>query len=361
MLGAMVGDALGLTREGLSPKYAPKIFGKEIYPNFITLPFCKNIIVCSDDTEHLWLTADALLHASNHQNSLDVFEKRLSGNLKNWSLSLPIGAGKATLQACLKLLIGVSPKKSGVFSAGNGATMRAPIIAAFFSHNPQLMESFLRTSTLMTHTDPKAYEGSWVIAKAVIMQMTQKFERPPISQFFDEIFYTSQDCRMIHDEDLFSSLKLAQEYLQKECSFHEYLKALGLDKKGISGYVNHTVPAVIYAWLFYYDDYQAGIENIILAGGDTDSTASLLGSLLGISCITNNREDMGSYTKWLNSIMDYPINVKKIELLAESVELKKLDGCPKFNFLAFVIRNICVLSIVLLHGFRRLIPFKFGK
>lgn len=355
MLGAMVGDALGLTREGLSASYAQKIFGKNISPNFIIAPFCKRIIICSDDTEHLWLTADALLRAYDKEHSLDVFEYQLSKNLQKWVLSMPIGAGKATLKSCFKLLIGISPKKSGVLSAGNGATMRAPIIAAFFADSPKLMEEFLKSSTIITHNDPRAYDGALVIAKAVVMQINNKSKSIPINHFFDSILNNN----VIQDMELTTSLILARKYLQEEFTFQEYIAALKLDKKGITGYINHTVPAVIYAWLFYYDDYQKGIEDIILAGGDTDSTASLLGSLLGLSCINTHKKDMDTYNHWLNSIMDYPINSKRIEQLSRAMETRDLKLCPKFNYIFFLIRNICMLPFVLLHGFRRLIPLKF--
>lgn len=178
-LGTAVGDAMGLPRENLSPKRSVKLFGATIQPALIVIPKLTHFSVCSDDTEHLWITADVLLRS---QNSPELFSQFLSRNMKKWFLSLPVGAGKASLKASIKLLLGISPSRSGVYSAGNGPAMRAPIIGAFFANDSKKLDQYLKISTRMTHTDPQAEEGAWVIAQAAALIMRENPTIAPIEK-----------------------------------------------------------------------------------------------------------------------------------------------------------------------------------
>jgi hypothetical protein len=71
-------------------------------------------------------------------------------------LLLPAGVGLATLRACLRLVVGVPPARSGVFSAGNGPAMRAAIIGVCLGHTRERLRAHVRIATRITHTDPKA-------------------------------------------------------------------------------------------------------------------------------------------------------------------------------------------------------------
>lgn len=342
-LGTAVGDAMGLPRENLSPKRSMKLFGKAIQPSLVVIPKLMRFSVCSDDTEHLWITADALIRC---QNSPELFSKFLSCNMKKWFLSFPVGAGKASLKASIKLLLGMAPDKSGVYSAGNGPAMRAPIIGAFFAHNSEKLDQFLKISTIMTHTDPQVEEGAWVIAQAAALIVRANPQETPIEQFFDLVL------SKIHSEQLKQALQLAKDYLIAGQSFEEYLVAMNLDKNGISGYIGHTVPAVIYAWLYYFGDYQKGIEAVILAGGDSDTTAAILGALMGMS--VEPKKDIPK--EWLDGIYNAPISVQKLMQISDAVVEQNIDKIPKISWWLQWLRNIALLMIVLLHGFRRLLP-----
>lgn len=342
-LGTAVGDAMGLPRENLSPKRSVKLFGATIQPALIVIPKLTRFSVCSDDTEHLWITADALLRS---QNSPELFSQFLSHNMKKWFLSVPVGAGKASLKASIKLLLGISPSRSGVYSAGNGPAMRAPIIGACFANDSEKLDQFLKISTRMTHIDPEAEEGAWVIAQAAALLRREVLNQAPIADYFKVIL------PQIKSLPLKTSLQLAYEYLSLGKSFHDYLCALGLDQKGISGYIGHTVPAVIYAWLYYFGDYQKGITAIILAGGDSDTTAAILGALMGMSI--NDAKSIPE--AWLGGIYNAPISVQKLIQMSEAVSNQNMAKIPKISWGLQWLRNVMLLIIVLLHGFRRLLP-----
>ena len=55
------------------------------------------------------------------------------------------------------------------------------------------------------------------------------------------------------------------------------LAELGL-AEGVSGYVMHTVPVVLYTWLLHGTDFQRAVEEVILLGGDSDTTGAIVGA-----------------------------------------------------------------------------------
>lgn len=342
-LGTAVGDAMGLPRENLSPKRSIKLFGISIQPALVAIPKLTRFSVCSDDTEHLWITADALVRS---QSSPELFSQLLSQNMKKWFLSFPVGAGKASIKASVKLLLGVSPNRSGIYSAGNGPAMRAPIIGAFFANDAEKLDQFLEISTKMTHTDSQTEEGAWVIAQAAALIMREKPKIAPTENFFNIAL------PKIHSEQLKKSLQLTRDYLIAKQSFEEYLIAMNLDKRGVSGYIGHTVPAVIYAWLYYFGDYQKGIEAMILAGGDSDTTAAILGALMGMSI--DHQKDIPK--EWMNGIYNAPISLNKLMQMSEAVSNQNIAEIPKISWGLQLLKNVALLVIVLLHGFRRLLP-----
>lgn len=155
LLGTAVGDASGLRREGMTPQRAHRLYGTDVSPKLLA-----GLGMCSDDTEHTVMVARALALANR---DADRFERLLAGQFKRWLLAAPAGVGLATLRACLKLLVGFGPSRSGVFSAGNGPAMRSALIGVV-SQSDTECEELVRRSTRLTHTDPKAEEGAQVVA-----------------------------------------------------------------------------------------------------------------------------------------------------------------------------------------------------
>jgi ADP-ribosyl-[dinitrogen reductase] hydrolase len=123
LMGTAIGDALGLPCEALSPEKQRRRFG---VINGHRLLFGRGMY--SDDTEHTIMAAQALIASGGE---VEVFRQTLARQLRGWILMLPGGVGLATLKACGKLLLGASPLKSGMFSAGNGPAMRRPCALRF--------------------------------------------------------------------------------------------------------------------------------------------------------------------------------------------------------------------------------------
>jgi ADP-ribosyl-[dinitrogen reductase] hydrolase len=345
LLGTAVGDAIGLAREGLSPKRASHLFGNQIQHSLMVTPWGRAGL-CSDDTEHAVMVVQSLLTC--HQNT-DDFSRQLASRLRRWFLTLPTGLGMATLKACSKLCLGISPARSGIRSAGNGAAMRAPVIGWFFADNPATMREIIRAATIITHTDPRAEEGAWVIAMAA-RQASQQQPQAPIDCFFAEIIPS------LNDQQLISHLQLAQQKLRQHAELSDYLLALQLEKKGITGYINNTVPAVIYAWLRYYGSYEQTISALIHAGGDTDTTAAIAGALAGIQL-----GEAGIPAQWLEGVKEWPMSIDYLRKLSGALAARKHHPEQTItlrqpSYLLILSRNLLFFCIIMLHGFRRLLP-----
>lgn len=345
LLGTAVGDSIGLAREGLAPKRASRLFGNQIQHSLIVTPWGRAGL-CSDDTEHAAMVAQSLL--SGYQNAYD-FSRQLASRLRCWFLTLPAGLGMATLKACSKLCLGISPAKSGIRSAGNGAAMRAPVIGWFFADNPVTMREIVRAATIIIHTDPRAEEGAWVIAMAA-RQAREQQPQAPIDNFFADIMPS------LNGQQLVSQLQLAQQKLQQQAELSDYLLTLQLEKKGITGYINNTVPTVIYAWLRYYGNYEQTISALIHAGGDTDTTAAIAGALAGIQL-----GEAGIPAPWLTSVKEWPMSIDYLRKLSSALATskhhpEKTITLRQPGYLPLLGRNLLFFCIIMLHGFRRLLP-----
>ena len=158
LLGTAVGDAIGLPFEGLSARRAARFYPPPLRHRLL---FGRGMV--SDDTEHACFTARALLLAGK---DAVAFDRHLASSLRWWLAGLPAGVGLATLRAILKSCLGLGPERSGVRSAGNGPAMRSAIIGVAWGPTPEVMAEWVRRSTRLTHTDPKAFHGALAVALA---------------------------------------------------------------------------------------------------------------------------------------------------------------------------------------------------
>ncbi|WP_372371487.1 ADP-ribosylglycohydrolase family protein [Candidatus Uabimicrobium sp. HlEnr_7] len=336
LLGTAVGDALGLPWEGLSAN-RQRAFISNIKKHHF---FCGKGM-CSDDTEHTVLVTQALITA---QDDVDIFRRDLARRLRWWLLGLPAGIGFATLRGILKLWIGFSPKTSGVFSAGNGPAMRSAILGLVYGEDLRKLHQFVAACTQMTHQDPKAELGALAVAVAAHLSATNQ-ARP--QKFFETISFITKE--QYSEEDYGPFLELLQITLRflEDKSLQELLDHLNL-QQGISGYIYHTLPIVIFIWLKYPNNYRKAVVEIIRCGGDTDTGAAIVGGIIG--CAVGKE---GIPEEWYSSIIEWPRTTKWLETLAQNL----CDYTPtKANVLLLLIRNIFFLFIALVHGFRRIFP-----
>lgn len=340
LLGLAVGDSIGLPFEGLSPKRKVKLFGDKLR-HFLVID--KGMF--SDDTEHSCMVAQSLI---SHSGDSEMFAKCFSKKLRLWLLGLPVGIGMSTLKSLCKLWIGFSYKSSGVFSAGNGPAMRSSVFGVYFYDDLETMKEFVKLSTTITHTDPKAENGALIIALASSVAMSRKDISP-------NKFYALAESVLSQDaKEILDLLEAVCISLENQETTIQFIESLGL-KNGVTGYMYHTVPSVIHCWLRNQNDYKSGVSEMIECGGDSDTTASILGGIIGARV---GKE--GIPKDWLDNIIDYPRSISWIESLSielYSVKSNQLPGIQKtFSVPMLIVRNVFFCIVVLAHGFRRLLP-----
>jgi ADP-ribosyl-[dinitrogen reductase] hydrolase len=341
LLGTAVGDALGLCSEGLSPRRQSRLF-----PD-VGHHFLPGRGMVSDDTEHACLTAQALIASAGNPN---VFVTRLGRSLRHWLLSLPAGTGRATLRATLKLCLGFSPRHSGVFSAGNGPAMRSPILGVCHGHDVARLRELVRLSTRITHVDPKSESGALAIAWAAHLS----------SVAGDAIVRPSDYCAFLRMQlgsdgrELLDLLERAAGSVEKGQTTSAFAAELGLER-GVSGYMYHTVPVVLHAWFRNSINYRAAIVEVIRCGGDTDTTAAMLGGIIGARV-----GKPGIPGEWLAGLWEWPRSVSWMEQLgrqlAEVCQRGQAQQPVAVALYKVLPRNLFFLVVVLFHGLRRVLP-----
>lgn len=339
LLGTAIADAIGLPYEGLSCQKINRKFSKIDQHRLF---FNKGMI--SDDTEHISMIAQSLIVSNGEEKRfINAFKWRL----KWWLLLLPAGVGFATLRSILKLWLGFSASKSGVFSAGNGSAMRSSILGVCYGDNMPKLQRLVHLSSRITHNDPKAEYGAFAVALGAYFSSQDQDILP-------EDYYESLKQYLPNSaEEFLSLIKRACDSAKNEETGLEFAQNLGLNK-GISGYVYHTVPVVIQVWLRYQNDYEKAIQEIIKLGGDTDTTAAILGGIIGAKVGKN-----GIPQPWLNNLWDYPRSINWLEKVGDRLSLVcetgKSNFAVKLPWFFLIIRNLIFLIIILGHGFARLL------
>jgi ADP-ribosylglycohydrolase len=342
LLGTAVGDALGLPAEGLSRRRRACLFPG---PWRHRLVFGHGML--SDDTEQTLFVTQALLA---HPDSPGRFARRLAWSLRGWLLGLPAGIGFGTLRAILKLWLGFPPARSGVRSAGNGPTMRVAPIGARFWNDPEKLTACVAASTRVTHSDPRAQVGALAVARLVAWCFqTQATQRPQA----DELLQLLRGCGAEDPEwqEIIDRLATA---IGDDLSVHDYADRLGF-QKGISGYTYSTVPVAVYAWYRHCGAFEATLTAVLDCGGDTDTVGAITGALAGAMV-----GEEGIPREWIAGISDWPRGTGLLYALSDRLSGASRAQRPgqvvRYFWPALLVRNPLFLAIVLVHGFRRLLP-----
>lgn len=319
LLGGAVGDAYGLPFEGISPNRLAKLFTQD--NRYHLIPFINGAMV-SDDTEHAVMTVQAFIASGG---DVDKFRKSLKWRLVVWLLALPAGIGMATGRAIFKIMLGLN--NTGVYSAGNGVAMRASVLGVLCADLTQL-KAFIHVSTVMTHTDPKAEQGALAVALLAWIEC-----------------YHS-DWSVAQSREFLAEHLVDKELLAKIATSTTY-------PKGITGYIYDTVPAVVQAWQRYREQPIDGLNFLIAQGGDTDTVGAIFGGIVGVRHGERMFEQIGG--TWCEPVLR-PSWFAKLAIQAEQVKQGEKIKPMGFAGLRTIFRNMVFLIIVLLHGFRRLLP-----
>ncbi|MBK1834811.1 ADP-ribosylglycohydrolase family protein [Roseibacillus ishigakijimensis] len=342
LLGTAIGDSVGLPAEGLSPRAIAKLGWDKTWKQ----RFFLGRGMWSDDTEHTIILTQALLASDADPKA---FQKRLARDLRFWLAMLPAGVGLATARSIFKLWLGISPDRSGVFSAGNGPMMRAAPIGCLFSGSNKDRLIYNRHQTRITHSDPKAEHCARAIVELTAL-FCQSNEAPSQEKLFDTLLAPESS------DEFRELINCVRNNLAAGEDLDALLSMIGArPKKGVSGYCFHTLAAVLHCGIRHQWKPEQALPAIWSAGGDTDTSGAILGALCG------TLHGASSFPEnWLAAIAEWPLTPSSLSRLADSVAAPEpLTIRPLFHP-ALLFRNFIFLLIVLSHGFRRLLPI-LGK
>ncbi|MDP0490414.1 MAG: ADP-ribosylglycohydrolase family protein [Verrucomicrobiota bacterium JB023] len=338
LLGTAIGDSVGLPAEGLTPRGITKRgWDREWKQRFFL-----GRGMWSDDTEHTIILTQALLASGSVQKA---FQKLLARDFRYWLAMLPAGVGLATARSLFKLWLGISPDRSGVFSAGNGPMMRAAPIGCLFSESNQDRLIYNRLQTRITHSDPKAEHCARAIVELAAL-LCQSNEAPSQDKLFETLLApeSSGEFREL--------INCVRNNLASGDNLDALLSMIGgRPERGVSGYCFHTLAAVLHCGIRHQWNPKQALPAIWSAGGDTDTTGAILGALCGIL------HGADSFPQnWSQAFCEWPVSTSDLGKLAESISAGQPAKIrPSFAF-SLLLRNLSFLLIVLGHGFRRLIP-----
>jgi len=260
LLGTAVGDALGVPFETKLANYEPLVAwdGK----TFLGSEHHKlQPGQYSDDTQMSLMVAESLI--SNHGFNPDDLAERYV----DWMVSKRArGYGKTTLLAIQNLLNGKHWSESGVpGSYGNGTAMRAAPFGVYFRNDLQSLIAIAKMDSSITHASEEAEAGAIAIAMASAYAVNGETEG-----LLDELWQVLPDSKVKSTVYSLDSL-IDSPYITPE----QALRVIGT-----KGDVRQTVPAALYCFL-KFDNYHEAVEASIRAGGDTDTTAAIVGALFG--------------------------------------------------------------------------------
>jgi ADP-ribosyl-[dinitrogen reductase] hydrolase len=268
LLGTAVADALGVPFETKPANYQPlldwdgKSFLGSVHHKLLPGQF-------SDDTQMSLMVAESLI--TNHGFNPDDLAERYvdwmaSGRARGW--------GRTTLMAIQNLIAGKHWSESGIAgSYGNGTAMRAAPFGVYFRNDLQSLVSICKMDSSITHASEEAEAGSIAIALSAAYAVNGETEG-----LLDKLWEVLPDSKV---KSLVYSLSALLDN-------PKILPATALRVLGTKADVRETVPSAIYCFL-RFDNYQDAVETAIRAGGDTDTTAAIVGALfaakLGMKCI----------------------------------------------------------------------------
>jgi ADP-ribosyl-[dinitrogen reductase] hydrolase len=335
LLGTALGDALGFIAEQMDGDSIAARFGN--VERFYVLG---NHGFVTDDTEQSALIAYCLARNS-HDRIRCVSDFRRC--MLFWFLSMPFGMGKATSQACTKILLGM--KNSATLSAGNGAAMRAAPIGVYFYDDAASRASFGMELAKVTHGDDRAVEGALFVAELASLLCKQEWNSSLHDCFL-------QALQIVGNSELKSALEKAADLAQ-----------IGSETGSAAQILNRRPPAFIINSLafatFCFLRWGNGpvlscLSETIAGGGDTDTNAAIVGAWCGALHGENALP-----AELIARIDDGPFGPTHLRRLADALTDAKYGGqpnVPNYSVLHSAARNVLLIPVILTHAVCRLVP-----
>ncbi len=337
MMGVAIGDALGFPREGLKRRVALKMFGRPS-PYFQLLPF---VGIYSDDTQLMLMAAQATLRCRSEWRP---FRSSFLRRLAWYPLSIPVGAGRATILAAMKSWLRITGLPTSCKSAGNGPATRVIFLTLALHGTDHRTLKWVEDATRLTHNDPLAVDGCQALSRLVQIAGTTKNKSLDSCEALEQVI---AGCK---ENLLREKLEQLRPFLAGDRSPSAVARHLGWDR-GISGFIVPTAVMASYCFLRYPTNFERAVQSSIRLGGDTDSVAAIVGGLVGAHVGYLNLP-----TRLVEQINIFPHNASWINEMAERLshwphgvdDLHFAPALPSEPLLQ-LIRNLLSLLLVLFH------------
>lgn len=266
--GQAIGDALGLGTEFMSKSDIARY-----YPN----GFSHYAQIIQDDHRKRWVKGDwtddtdqflCICHSIIQANCVD--ELSFAEELFRWFKGTPMGIGNTVYRVVTIPQFTLCPHKAAELvwklsrkqNASNGAIMRTSILGTYeFWDDKKVVENTEKIARV-THFDNRAV-GSCVVLTLLIANLVKD------SSFLD----VNQLCQIADKYDY-----RIRPFI--EGSKTDQIENLYLDEPTSLGYTLKAMSAGLWSF-FNCSNFEEGILKVVQEGGDSDTNASVAGSLLG--------------------------------------------------------------------------------
>jgi ADP-ribosylglycohydrolase len=160
-------------------------------------------------------------------------------------------------------------------SYGNGGAGRAALVGAYFADDDSAggLERIIeqaRRATSVTHAHPESIAGAIAVAVATSWAWRLRNTGPDRQDFLDIIL------QAVPESEVRQGICRARD-LPTATTLSEVVSKLG---NGSKVSVQDTVPLALWIVCEYLNDYQEALWQAALAGGDVDTCAAIIGSII---------------------------------------------------------------------------------
>jgi poly(ADP-ribose) glycohydrolase ARH3 len=277
LLGGMVGDVIGAAVEAESPGYIRKTFKN--LDEILALKSVPELLSgdwevgrFTDDTQMTicvaeWLASDATLDGKK-------LLERFCRAYEPWrhygpGVRLILESFPKARDRWMDLATAMFPQGS----YGNGSAMRVAPIGLFLHNDLAGLIEAVRISSVVTHSHYLAIQGATVQAASVAIATRGKVDT---AQFLGTLKIALSHFEERGEDTSVYRKVLAQiaEGISKNVPPQKMSPILG---NGIKA--QEAVPMAIYCFLANRDSFEKAVEAAIFLGGDTDTIASMTGSI----------------------------------------------------------------------------------
>jgi ADP-ribosylglycohydrolase len=163
----------------------------------------------------------------------------------------------------------------GQGSMGNGGAMRVAPLGGYFADNLNQVVAEARTSALVTHTHPEGVAGT--IAVAIAAAFASQSRNEPGDQRTKHLFEAVLE--FTPESNVRRGILVASQ-TPANVEVEAVAKALG---NGSLVTAPDTVPFSIWSAAHHLNDYVGAMKQTIVAGGDCDTNAAIVGGIVALS------------------------------------------------------------------------------